>query len=88
MSQVRSEKLFQKKISLLGQASSVFYLGIFLAICIVIGYFFGSYIDRKLHTSPWFLLMGVLCGVAAGLFEIIRVAKKSARLMNEAQPKR
>ena len=35
-------------------------VGTVLVGCIVIGYFLGSYLDRKLGTGPWLVVAGVM----------------------------
>lgn len=47
-------------------------VGIVLVAAIVLGYLFGSYLDRKLGTAPWLTLAGVLLGTAAGFVQLFR----------------
>ena len=53
----RSE--FAKAITFLSQ------IAITMAVCVFIGVFLGSYLDRLFGTSPWFLLIFSLLGVGA-----------------------
>lgn len=53
------------------QASSV---GLVLVLSIVIGWAFGTWLDSKLHTSPWLMLVFTFMGIAAGFYEIIKLA--------------
>lgn len=43
-----------------------------MAATIVLGYYGGSWLDGRLHTGPWFLLAGVLLGLAAGILGIVK----------------
>lgn len=36
----------------------------------------GIWLDKKLGTSPWLTLVGVLLGIALGLFQLIRATTK------------
>ncbi|MDR4507144.1 MAG: AtpZ/AtpI family protein [Candidatus Brocadiaceae bacterium] len=40
------------------------------------GFFLGNYIDRKLDTSPWFLLLFILWGGIGSLVKFFQVIKK------------
>jgi len=51
-------------------------VGTVLVAAIVIGYFAGSWIDRRLGSEPWGIVTGVLLGTAAGFFELFRMVKK------------
>jgi len=37
----------------------------------------GWLIDRWLTTQPWFLVVGVILGSAAGLYEFVRISNKT-----------
>ncbi len=57
-------------------------LGLQLAIAVILGCALGYWIDSKLHSSPLFLLIGVLMGGAAGFISIYRAVypvRKSKR---------
>ena len=50
-------------------------IGFALPAATVIGWGAGTLLDRWLHTT-WLYLAGLLCGIAAGFVELIRVASK------------
>lgn len=45
---------------------SIFSLGATVAAGTFLGYWIGSYLDRKLGTEPWFTIIMVFVGVIAG----------------------
>ncbi len=45
-------------------------IGMELAITVSLGYYGGKYLDAKFATEPWFLLAGVLIGLAVGVVGI------------------
>ena len=45
-------------------------IGMELAITVSLGYYGGKYLDAKFGTGPWFLLAGVLIGLAVGVVGI------------------
>jgi F0F1-type ATP synthase assembly protein I len=54
-------------------------VGTILVACIVCGYFLGSFLDRKLGTSPWLVVAGVLLGTAAGFVELFRTVARNLK---------
>ena len=60
----------RKFIRSAGLASSV---GLVLVISTVIGYAFGNWLDKKLGTAPWLMLVFALIGIVAGFFEMFRI---------------
>lgn len=59
-----------------GLASS---MGLILVASILIGYFFGSWLDSKLGTSPYLMMLFTLLGIAAGFVEMVRIAIQLSR---------
>jgi len=66
--QARRERRRRGGIALLGE------IGASSAIFIAGGLVAGLVLDRAFHTAPVFLLVGVLGGFGAAMFNIIRVA--------------
>ena len=54
-------------------------VGTILVACLVAGYFLGSYLDRKLGTSPWLVVAGVTLGTAAGFVELFRTVSRNLK---------
>ena len=40
------------------------------------GYFLGNYLDKKLNTHPWLMLVFMLLGMAASFIEFFKVTRK------------
>jgi F0F1-type ATP synthase assembly protein I len=54
-------------------------VGLEIAIAIVIGYFGGRYLDRKLETTPWLMWLGFTAGIGAGIKALLRVVREYQR---------
>jgi ATP synthase protein I len=50
-------------------------IGIDLAITTIGGFWLGRWLDRSLNTAPLFLIIGVLLGLAVGIFSLIPMVK-------------
>ena len=46
---------------------------------LVVGYLLGSTLDRKLGTSPWLTVVGVLLGTAAGFVGLFRTVSRNLK---------
>ena len=55
-------------------------IGLSIAFAIFIGLFIGVYLDRRFETSPWFTLIFLAMGIAAGFRNIAIAIKKIRRL--------
>lgn len=51
-------------------------LALMLPSSIAVGLFFGYWLDKRLGTDPWMLMIFTLLGVAAGLLALIRGISK------------
>ncbi len=58
-------------------------LGIEFALIMCLGTFGGYYLDKKLNTFPWFLLVGAVIGFAFAMFILIAHAKAATRAENK-----
>ena len=54
-------------------------VGLQFALTIVAFMFAGLWLDKRLHTSPFLLIVCVFVGAAAGLFSIYRKLKAAQR---------
>jgi ATP synthase protein I len=55
-------------------------LGIEMVLSVLVMGAFGRWLDRRLHTEPAFILLGVLLGAAAGFRQILRYTERLDRL--------
>lgn len=53
--------------------------GVELAIAILLGLFGGQWLDRRLGTGPWLLILGVFLGAAAGFYNLYRALTAGER---------
>ena len=60
------------------KAESIVQIGVMMPLALVVGYFLGSFLDDKLHTT-WIKIVGLLVGIAAGFVQLIRVAGKEGQ---------
>lgn len=47
-----------------------------LAVSPILGWLFGSWLDKKLSTAPYLMYLFVLIGFAAGIREVYRIIKR------------
>ena len=53
--------------------------GIQMAAAIILMFFFGQWLDSKLGTSPWLMLVGIFLGAGGGLYSFIQTVNKVER---------
>jgi hypothetical protein len=53
--------------------------GFELAVFILLGLFAGQWVDKRLGTAPWLLILGVFAGAAAGFFNMYRILTTAER---------
>ncbi|WP_458121085.1 AtpZ/AtpI family protein [Paenibacillus sp. Z6-24] len=58
-------------------------IGLDLAVCTLVGFWFGSWLDRLWNGSGLWIGIGVLIGLIAGIFGIIVIIKKIVGDTNE-----
>ncbi|MDD4767108.1 MAG: AtpZ/AtpI family protein [Desulfotomaculaceae bacterium] len=47
-------------------------IGVEMAVSVLLGYYGGRYLDGRFATGPWFLLAGVLVGLAVGVVGVYK----------------
>ena len=60
-------------------AGSLAGLGLQFALTILVFLYVGQWLDRKLGTAPWLLLLGVFIGAAGGFYSLYRALTASQR---------
>jgi len=58
-------------------------LGMRLAVSLTVGVLGGLWVDRKVHTTPLFLLLGFFLGAGSGFWSIYRTIYKPDRETHE-----
>ena len=51
-------------------------IGIEMVVALAVGYLAGAYLDRRLHTQPWFTIILFLAGVGAAIKAMVRIARQ------------
>ena len=51
-------------------------IGVTVVICVAMGLFLGRFLDMRLGTSPWLLIMLTLLGCFSAIKALIDLAKK------------
>jgi ATP synthase protein I len=52
--------------------------GLTMGACILMGYYLGSYLDRKLDTAPWFMLVLVLLFMVGAFYKFVLETKAAS----------
>ena len=60
--------------------------GLQLALTIVVFMFLGIWLDKTLHSSPWFVLLCVFLGAGAGFYSLYRRLMRGTRTGGGAGP--
>ncbi len=53
--------------------------GIEFTVAILAGLFVGHWLDRRIGTGPWLLILGVFVGAAAGFYNLYRALTTAQR---------
>jgi F0F1-type ATP synthase assembly protein I len=61
-------------------------VGIEFAVSTVIGLLGGRWLDGKLGTEPWLMIVGLLLGIVAGFRSLIRAARRANQAANQVTP--
>jgi len=69
----RSVRAFQENLQRAGPAAAASYT--MIGSIVLLGGL-GYLVDSRWHSSPWGVLVGLLCGVAAGLYAVVMAAKQ------------
>jgi F0F1-type ATP synthase assembly protein I len=69
----------RKEPSMLAALGLLSGIGLQLAATVLVGLGLGYLADRALHTTPWFLLVGLLLGILGGGYSVVRMVRKEMR---------
>ena len=73
LAQARSEKKSIGFTSSGGVDPRLMGLGLQFVIAILLCLYAGMWLDAKLHTAPWLMLIGAILGASAGFYSMFRV---------------
>jgi F0F1-type ATP synthase assembly protein I len=65
-----------KKFKHIRGTGMVMGVGLMLVVVVLAGYYFGSFLDKKLNTTPWLSIIGLFLGFIGGCIETYRIASK------------
>ncbi|MCL2567822.1 MAG: AtpZ/AtpI family protein [Oscillospiraceae bacterium] len=51
-------------------------IGLTFVVCIALGFFGGRWLDGFLDTSPWFLMLGIILGIASAFKAVFDLLPK------------
>lgn len=68
-------------------SSSLAGLGLQFVIVILLCLYAGMWVDRKLGTAPWMLVLGVAAGASAGFYSMYRVLMRENRKAGREKPR-
>ena len=68
--------LGEDRVKLLKQFASYSTLGLEMGLSVAVGVGIGYYLDKWLKTAPWFLIIFIIFGVAAGFRSLYRAVKR------------
>jgi len=71
----RADDAKKQRRELVRALSSLSQIGILMVVCVLIGVFLGKFLDDRLGTTPWLLLVCSLLGVAAAIKAIYDMAR-------------
>lgn len=63
-------------------------LGLQFVVAILLCLYAGMWLDARLHTAPWLMLIGALAGASAGFYSMVRVLLSENKRMDDEDKKR
>jgi len=62
-------------------------VGLEIALSVIVGLLAGQWLDKKLGTAPWLMIIGLAYGIAAGARALYRALKRANREAEELDRK-
>ena len=85
-------RAFGRRVAAIGQEGPAFAklarlssIGLEMAVATFIGWLFGNWLDGKLGTRPWLMILFLLLGVTAGFLGLVRAAREASRGNGESK---
>jgi F0F1-type ATP synthase assembly protein I len=63
-------------------------LGLQFVVAILLCLYAGMWLDARLHTAPWLMLLGAIIGASAGFYSMFRVLMSEDKRMDAEDKKR
>lgn len=63
-------------------------LGLQFVVAILLCLYAGMWLDTKLHTGPWLMMIGALIGASAGFYSMFRVLMSEDKRMDEERKRK
>jgi F0F1-type ATP synthase assembly protein I len=63
-------------------------LGLQFVVAILLSLYAGMWLDARLHTGPWLMLIGALLGASAGFYSMFRVLMSEDKRMDDEDRKK
>ena len=63
-------------------------LGLQFVVATLLCLYAGMWLDAKLHTAPWLMLIGAIAGASAGFYSMFRVLMSEEKRMDDEDKKR
>ena len=79
----RAERLLNEGAFGSGPAAQFMGLGLQFVLSLLLFLYIGKWVDGKLGTSPWFLILGVFTGASAAFYSMYRSLKVAERRQEE-----
>jgi F0F1-type ATP synthase assembly protein I len=78
-----AEEKKENKYSSYKQVAILTTLPIILAVGPILGYFLGNYLDKKLNTSPYLMILFIIFGFVASGRQVYNLVVKSTKEMEK-----
>lgn len=75
----RAEALLKKRAFGTGPATQFMGLGLQFVLSLLLFLYVGKWVDGKLGTTPWFMIVGVFVGASAAFYSMYRSLKAFER---------
>jgi ATP synthase protein I len=62
-------------------------MGVQFVVAILVFLFLGKWLDSRLGTAPWLLILGVFCGAGASIFAMYRRVFPAEKPRSDGAPK-
>ncbi|MDQ8154667.1 MAG: AtpZ/AtpI family protein, partial [Gemmatimonadota bacterium] len=83
--QSRADALLKRGAFGSGPGAQFMGLGLQFVLSLLLFLYIGKWVDGKLGTDPWFLILGVFTGASAAFYSMYRALKAAERRQEEQE---